>query len=138
MTPDRAASAPLFSPREAEHERHALASVHRRPNQKLNPPMSDRIVGERYSTASYRRAIHRALGEAFPVPDNTTPEHAKRWWKDHLWGPNRLRHNAGTFLRREFGIEVARAILGHSSAVTTLIYAEQDERRAVQAIAKVG
>jgi site-specific recombinase XerC len=49
-----------------------------------------------------------------------------------------LRHNAATFLRAEFGLEVSRAILGHTSSATTLIYAEQDERHAVQAIAKVG
>lgn len=55
-----------------------------------------------------------------------------------MWGPHQLRHNAGTFLSREFGIEIARIILGHSSAATTLIYAERDERRAMEVIAKVG
>lgn len=53
-------------------------------------------------------------------------------------GPHRLRHNAATFLRREFGIEVARSILGHSSAVTTLIYAGENEQQIVRAMAKVG
>ena len=32
------------------------------------------------------------------------------------WHPNQLRHNAATRLRREFGLDMARAVLGHSSA----------------------
>jgi len=54
------------------------------------------------------------------------------------WSTNRLRHNAATNLRKEHGIELARIILGHSSAFTTEIYAEVDRRQAVEVIAKIG
>lgn len=52
--------------------------------------------------------------------------------------PNRLRHSCGTNLRRQFGVEVARAVLGHSSVGTTEIYAERDERVAVDVMSQVG
>jgi integrase len=138
MTPGSPSGKLLFMPTDAERERHALASTHRRPNQKPNPRKTSRAVGMHYSTASYRRSLHRAMAEVFPVPKSLNSDAAKLWRRDHVWGPHQLRHNAATFLRREFGIEVARIILGHSSSATTLIYAERDERRAMQVIAKVG
>jgi site-specific recombinase XerD len=49
-----------------------------------------------------------------------------------------LRHNAGTFLRKELGLEVARAVLGHSSAAVTEIYAEIDATNAAEAMEKLG
>jgi integrase len=49
-----------------------------------------------------------------------------------------LRHNAATELRREFGIEAARIILGHHSTAVTEIYAEKDEQEAAAAIMKAG
>ena len=54
------------------------------------------------------------------------------------WGPNRLRHNAATFLRKEFGIEAARVILGHTSAAVTEIYAEMDRQKAAEIMGIVG
>ncbi len=50
----------------------------------------------------------------------------------------RVRHNAATELRREFGLEAARIILGHNSTAITEIYAEKEEREAIEAIMKVG
>jgi hypothetical protein len=41
-------------------------------------------------------------------------------------------------LRREFGIEAARVVLGHGSAQVTEIYAEQDFGLAKQIMARVG
>ena len=40
------------------------------------------------------------------------------------WNPNQLRHNRATEERREYGLKVARIILGHKIAVITRIYAE--------------
>ncbi len=54
------------------------------------------------------------------------------------WSPNRLRHNAATSLRKEYGIELARIILGHASGFTTEIYAEADRRQAIDVVAKIG
>src|SRR5262249_53512858 len=60
----RAVDAYLFSPREAEQERHAEAEQHRRRNQKPNAKRTDREVGDHYTNASYRRAVARACDRA--------------------------------------------------------------------------
>jgi len=54
------------------------------------------------------------------------------------WHPNQLRHNAATRLRREFGLDVARAVLGHSTPVVTEVYAELDGAKAAEAMERVG
>jgi len=56
----------------------------------------------------------------------------------HRWHPHQLHHNAATELRKEFGIEAARIILGHHSTAVTEIYAEKDEQEAIRTIMKVG
>ena len=60
------------------------------------------------------------------------------WRKAHAWTPHQLRHAAGTAIRREHGIELARIILGHSSAFTTEIYAEADRQEAREVVARIG
>ncbi len=54
------------------------------------------------------------------------------------WHPHQLRHNAATRLRREFGLDVARAVLGHSSPAVTEVYAELDQAKAADAMARIG
>ncbi len=81
-----------------------------------------RVPGDRYGVASYRRAIHRACDLA----------------KIDRWSPNRLRHTAATRVRREMGIDAARALLGHSDADTTTIYAERDQELARTAMERLG
>jgi integrase len=49
-----------------------------------------------------------------------------------------LRHSAATRLRREYGLDVARVILGHSSPVVTEIYAEVDREKALKVMAEAG
>ncbi|MEN6385747.1 MAG: tyrosine-type recombinase/integrase [Phycisphaerales bacterium] len=93
---------------------------------------------------------------AFPVPEHsrqrenetkkqwrkrlTKKEKAelKAWYKQYHWHPHQLRHNAATFLRKEFGIDTARIILGHRSAVITEVYAEMDQQKAMEAVVRVG
>ena len=161
----------LFSPAEAEEERHArLHAARKTPLGYGNGPGTNRCKRPRcrpaahYTVCSYRRAIWRACDAAFPLPApiarikiesahgaryETAPEwlerlgpHAsaelKAWRAEHRWHPHQLRHNAATFLRKEFGVEVARVILGHRSAAVTDIYAELDDEKAKQAIKKVG
>ena len=72
------------------------------------------------------------------MPDGLSLEEAKSWQRDHRWSPNQLRHSAATFLRKEFGIEAARVILGHRSAAVTEVYAEPDHKKAADIMAKVG
>ena len=54
------------------------------------------------------------------------------------WSPHKLRHCCATRLRREFGLDTARAVLGHTSPAVTEIYAELDERKASLAMAEIG
>ena len=53
------------------------------------------------------------------------------------WGPNRLRHNAATSLREQFGIEASRVILGHTSPAMTEVYAEIDCSKATAIMTQV-
>ena len=78
--------------------------------------------GTHYSKFSYRQAIAKACDKA-NVPK---------------WTPNQLRHNFATRSRREFGIEATRTVLGHSSAVTSEIYAEKDFNVARTVVAAIG
>jgi integrase len=127
----------LFQPREAEAERRAELRANRKtkvqPSQqtrrKLRPK---RVPGERYTTLTYCKAITRGIAkanrEAERVGGNPIPH----------WAPNQLRHNAGTRLRREFGLDTARAVLGHSTPVVTEVYAELDGAKAAEAMERVG
>jgi integrase len=125
---------------------------------KAQPKRSKR---ERYDTPSYRRAIERACDKAFPLPqrlarrrqENGKPESQAAWWarltaeerdevrvwrREHRWRPNQLRHTAATRIRKRHGIEMARIILGHSTAFTTEIYAEADQKKATVIMGKMG
>jgi integrase len=117
----------LFSPDEAREQRYAEMRAARKspvqPSQVCRRKKSPkRLPGDRYTTYSYRRAIAKACKRA-NVPS---------------WFPHQLRHNAGTRLRREFGLEISRILLGHKSVMATQIYAEQDKAAALEVIAKVG
>jgi integrase len=110
---------------------------------------------------SYRRAVTRACEKAFPLPEHLSPPvlgdgkrqsarawragltaqqtaAVKAWRRSHHFHPHQLRHNAGTEVRKQFGIEVARIILGHQGMDTTEIYAEVDRRQAMEVIGKIG
>jgi integrase len=118
----------LFSPRDYVEFLHARRAERRttkrtpsemRRKRKAKP---QRQPADRYNANSYRQAVARACAKA-GVPH---------------WHPHQLRHNAATNLRREFGVELARIILGHATAFTTEIYAEADRQQAVEAMASVG
>ena len=97
-------------------------------------------MGATYTNQSYRKAIRYATLKAFPVPKNIKGDigKTKRWRSDHTWSPNQLRHNAATSIRREFGLEAAQVILGHSKLGTTQVYAEQDTAKAIAVAKAVG
>jgi hypothetical protein len=128
----------LFSPREAMDEHQAERRQARRtpltPSQRSRKRKAKpkRTPGERYSTKSYQHAVLRGIAkanrEAERIGNPPIPE----------WFPNQLRHNAATRLRREFSLDVARAVLGHASPVVTEIYAEVDGAKAAEAMEKVG
>lgn len=109
----------------------------------------------RYNVHSYRRAITRACEDAFEMPhhlrsntvfllleDLEEPERsevaerlrseANAWRAANAWFPNQLRHSRATELRKEFGIDAASTILGHSGLQVTQVYAEKDDEKARQ------
>jgi len=159
----RPAEAYCFSPAEAEAERRYKMSQKRATPLKYgNVPGSNCCQTPRrparacYDVASYRHAIIRGIEKAFPAPEHlaqrpdenkkqwqqrlTKKEKAelKAWYKQYHWHPHQLRHNAATFLRKEFGLETARIILGHRSAAITEVYAELDQQKALEAMVRVG
>ena len=81
-----------------------------------------RPPGERYTTKTYHHAVQYGCKRA-----GVSARH-----------PHQLRHNAATWLRREFGVEVVRVILGHGRLETTEIYAEADRDKAMAAMGQVG
>jgi integrase len=136
-----------FQPRDSEAKRRAAQHAARvvplhygnRPgtNRRSKPR---RTAGDHYTVDSYRRAIHRACDKAFPAPEDVAPDPAKlaAWQSEHRWSPNRLRHSAGTEIRRRFGLEAAQVVLGHSKADVTQIYAERDYALGARVAKEVG
>jgi integrase len=129
--------APLFQPREAEEERRAAQRLVRKT--KVQPSQQDRRKAnprrrprDHYSTDGYGRAITYGIRQA------NQDRAARGEPAIPHWHPHQLRHNAGTRIRREFGLDVARAVLGHSTPIVTEIYAEIDKAHAIEAMAKIG
>jgi len=118
----------LFSPREGRAWYQALRAKNRKTSispshrERKRKPKPKRAPGDCYTTRSYDHAIERACERAGVA----------------RWAPNQLRHNAATRIRAAYGIEAARIILGHASAVTSEIYAEIDKERAREIIGEIG
>jgi site-specific recombinase XerD len=51
---------------------------------------------------------------------------------------HQLRHSMAARIRKEFDIEVAKAVLGHAAANVKGIYAEMDRQRAVEVASMIG
>lgn len=122
---------PLFSPRDAMAEisatrrsnrRTPLWESHRRAQTRKRRRRPRKQPGQAYTPNSFLGAIKRACVVAGVPP----------------WSPNQLRHAAATRIRRELGLEAARAVLGHSSAAVTEIYAERDQLLAAKAMEQLG
>lgn len=122
----------LFSPAQAQAERNKVKRENRKTNvqpsqmcrSKKNPK---RKPGLCYDTDSYYRAVNYAIKKArkagLEVPD---------------WHPHQLRHNAATRIRKERGLDAARAVLGHRSLAITDTYAEIDQALAASVAAELG
>lgn len=142
---DREPNTYCFSPTEAEEERRRKATTLRvtpihygnRPgtNRKAQPR---RRPNDRYTTDSYRRAIHRACEAADKVRIKSEIEHKTPRRPLPKWSPNRLRHAVGTEVRSTFGLEASQVVLGHAKADVTQVYAERDLKLAMEVARKIG
>ncbi|MEE9391934.1 MAG: tyrosine-type recombinase/integrase [Planctomycetota bacterium] len=123
--PDAYFFSPEVSERERKEQRHAdrktPLSCGNKPGS-VRTPNPKRPPGAFFSTQSYGRAVKRACVNAGIAP----------------WTPNQLRHSAATRIRKEFSLEHARAVLGHSSTSTTEIYAEVDKTIAIDVMERIG
>jgi integrase len=54
------------------------------------------------------------------------------------WHPNQLRHSKATEIRKEAGLDAARAVLGHRTLTITEVYAEIDQAKAAAVMEKLG
>ena len=68
-----------------------------RPVPKVKPRITGRRPGLKYTRHSYRVAVQRACKRAGIEP----------------WSPRQLRHTRATAIRKAFGLEAAKAVLGH-------------------------
>lgn len=114
-----------FSPKEAMEWRRSVGTANRTTplscgnrkgtNRKKAPK---RLPRDRYDSASYRQAIQRAQ-KAAGVPH---------------WFPHQCRHLSASTIRAALGgLEDARALLGHSTALMTSHYAQESLEAAVRA-----
>ena len=103
------------------HVKHQLEKRKKSPKRKPK---------DHYHPTSYARAIARAIKQ------HNQGKSAEE--QIPIWHPHQLRHLRATELRREFGLDVARAVLGHRSPQVTELYAELDLAHAAEAMAKLG
>lgn len=135
---NRPSDAFCFSPAVSEGQRSVRRRAERKspmtPSQAARQPAPRRLrpPKTRYTSASYRRAVERAIDHLNAVRKKEgTPPVAH-------WHPHQLRHTVATEVRRKFGLEAAQVVLGHSQADVTQIYAERDLELARHVARKMG
>jgi integrase len=136
----------VFSPAQAERERLEQRHAARKtpPNQGNRPGTNRKAKPRRkpgtvFNTQSYGRAIKNACRRAWPAPKELTEAKVRQWHAEHLWTANRLRHSFATQVRRDHGVDLAGALLGHASASTvTAVYAERDMQQAAAVALRIG
>jgi integrase len=151
----------LFSPREAITHWNAQKRKNRK--SKVQPSQQNRRkkkpqrnARRQYTVNAYRRAIVRACDLAFPAPEHLRPNKGetkrafrarltdaekaelREWCQAHRWHPHQLRHTKATEIRREAGLDAARAVLGHRSPAVTEVYAELDMGKAAEVMERLG
>jgi integrase len=141
----------LFQPREAlvakwarqREQRKSKVQASQRNRKKKRPQVKP---GNWYAITSYDRAIARAVEAAnkasacepckgLPADDRCAK--CKAAAIPH-WHPHQLRHTKATEIRKEAGLDAARAVLGHRSPAITEVYAEIDVNKAAEIMLLLG
>jgi integrase len=117
----------LFSP--AEQDALIKATLRKKRKSKVQPSQACRKKatpklrpGEKFMVPAYNRAIARACEKA-GIP---------------AWHTHQLRHTAALLIEREFGLDAARAALGHRTANITAMYSGIDVQKAARVMAAIG
>ncbi|NDF13326.1 MAG: site-specific integrase [Proteobacteria bacterium] len=118
-----------FSPAESEAQRRqARTEARKTPPSCGNRPGTNRVrkprrkPGKAFTTGTYGNAIRYACKRAGV----------------ETWSPNQLRHKAATEIRKQFGLDAASVMLGHSDLAITQVYAEADTEKALSVARKIG
>jgi integrase len=156
----------LFSP--ADNLAEFRSGLRQRRKSKVQPSQQSRAKAkpkrrplDRYTGPSYANAVAHACNRAFPPPEHLQPsikengkretrreflarltdaerEELKAWRAAHRWHPHQLRHTRALELKREVGLDVARAVLGHRTPIITEHYATLDVAKAAEVMARLG
>jgi integrase len=133
----------LFSPRQSVEERRQAIRLRRKT--KVQPSQVDRRkknpkrkAGECYTVGTYRNAIRRACAMADAAAHRERPDVPVDQRIIPNWAPNQLRHARATELRKEYGLDAARVILGHRSPLISEVYAELDASAAERIMSAIG
>jgi integrase len=125
---DRDPQAYCFSPAESRAEHVASRKAARKspltPSQLTRKPKRapKRKPGVRYTVSSYGHAVAKACARAGVGP----------------WSPHRLRHAAATLIESKYGLDDARAVLGHNDPQVTLRYTQRNMQKAAEIAAEMG
>jgi integrase len=135
----------LFSPEESERQRLEKLHAERktplcygnRPgtNRKDEP---DHVIGERYDTGTYRKAVQYAVLAANRARRAEAKAAGTKAELVPMWSPHQLRHTALTRARKEFGLEASSTFGGHKNMNVTEIYAEKNMALADRVAARLG
>jgi hypothetical protein len=122
----------VFSPRESQADRYREKRAAR-----VTPMTPSQRRRDLDRCHSYGRRK-----EAGPCWTSQSAQHniyreCKRW-RIPSWHLNQLRHTYATEVRAAHGLEAAQAILGHSRADVTQVYAERDLTLAARVAAAMG
>jgi integrase len=124
----------VFSPSQAQKERSEIKRERRK--SKVQPSQvcrakeqRKRLPGRRYTTRSYYRAVLYGIEAA--VRAGVLAAGVR-------WHPHQLRHSYGTQIRRERGLDAARALMGHRTLSQAEEYAEIDTMLASKVAAEIG
>jgi integrase len=140
----------LFAPRDSEAARNMarreartspLTPSARTRRRRADRRMRARPPQECYTAASLRRAIARGVEKANEALRRKAAAEGREVKESEViptWHPHQLRHNFGTEIRKRYGLEVARVMLGHHSLGVAEVYAERDLAVAARVAAEVG
>lgn len=142
----------LFQPREERAEFDAGRRSKRRskvtPSQAARRPKRkpQRQPGDHYPVSSYDNSIAKGIAKAnaaraCPACRNRVAEERCSMCRAAAiphWHPHQLRHAKATEIRREAGLDAARAVLGHRTSAVTEVYAELDAAKAASVMERLG